>query len=74
MAAIPFVWGDLGMVAVGFFVKVPGISFKSGSHYVAGLELEILQLQPLERCNYQCAHYCSLLEIATIFKAENVFL
>lgn len=60
------------MVAVGFSFKVSGISFKAGSHYVAGLELEILLLQSLESCEYQCAHYSSLPETATSFKAKSI--
>lgn len=55
------------MVAVNFFIKVSGMSFKAGSHYVAGLELEILLLLSLESCEYQCVHYSSLPETATFF-------
>lgn len=60
------------MVAVGFLFKASGISFKAGSHYVAVLELEIFLLQSLESCECRCAHYSSLAETATFFKAKSI--
>ena len=58
------------MGVVGFFAKVSGMPFMWGSHYVAGLELEILPPQHLEISDYQHTRHHSILQTATILKAK----